>query len=70
MNERRWRCLVRSHWRGFGAALLVLDAPVLEIRRNRAGGIAALDVVDGATIKLLVDDSGRRPPAASAGAGL
>ena len=41
--------------------LLVLDAPALEVRRNRAGGIAALDVVDGATIKLLVDDTGRRP---------
>ena len=41
--------------------LLVLDAPVLELRRNRAGAIIALDVVDGATIKLLFDDTGRRP---------
>jgi HK97 family phage portal protein len=41
--------------------LLVLDAPAIEIRRNRAGGIVALDVVDGATIKLLFDDTGRRP---------
>src|SRR5438067_1308251 len=41
--------------------LLVLDAPALEIRRNRAGDIIGLDVVDGATIKLLIDDTGRRP---------
>src|SRR5262249_29708476 len=31
--------------------LLVIDAPALEIRRNRGGDIIALDVVDGATIK-------------------
>jgi HK97 family phage portal protein len=42
--------------------VLVLDAPALEIRRNRAGDIIGLDVVDGATIKLLIDDTGRRPP--------
>ena len=41
--------------------LLVLDAPTFEVRRNRGGEITALDVVDGATIKVLVDDSGRRP---------
>ena len=41
--------------------LLVLDAPALEIRRNRAGEIIGLDVVDGATLKLLIDDTGRRP---------
>ncbi|HLY46363.1 MAG TPA: hypothetical protein VKQ73_12340, partial [Stellaceae bacterium] len=41
--------------------LLVLDAPALELRRNRAGEIIALDVVDGATIKVLFDDTGRRP---------
>jgi len=33
----------------------------LELRRNRGGDIIGLDVVDGATIKLLVDDTGRRP---------
>jgi HK97 family phage portal protein len=42
--------------------LLVLDAPCLEIRSNRGGDIIGLDVVDGATIKVLVDDTGRRPP--------
>jgi hypothetical protein len=41
--------------------LLVLDAPALEIRHNRGGDVIGLDVVDGATIKLLVDDTGRRP---------
>ena len=41
--------------------LLVIDAPTLELRHNRAGEIIGLDVVDGATIKLLVDETGRRP---------
>jgi HK97 family phage portal protein len=41
--------------------LLVLDAPCLEVRRNRAREIIGLDVVDGSTIKVLVDDTGRRP---------
>ncbi|MGA8401060.1 MAG: hypothetical protein WB697_14310, partial [Stellaceae bacterium] len=41
--------------------LLVLDAPVLELRRNRGGALIGLDIVDGATIKLLVDETGRRP---------
>ncbi|MFZ3235142.1 MAG: phage portal protein [Stellaceae bacterium] len=41
--------------------LLVLDAPCLEIRSNRGGDIVGLDVVDGATIKVLIDDTGRRP---------
>ena len=41
--------------------LLVIDAPALEVRHSRGGDIIGLDVVDGATIKLLVDDTGRRP---------
>lgn len=41
--------------------LLVLDAPALEIRRNRGGEIIGLDIVDGATITLLIDETGRRP---------
>jgi HK97 family phage portal protein len=40
---------------------LVLDAPALELRRNRGGEIIGLDVVDGATIKVLFDETGRRP---------
>src|SRR5207248_6986331 len=41
--------------------VLVIDAPALEIRHNRGGDLIGLDVVDGATIKLLIDDTGRRP---------
>lgn len=41
--------------------VLVIDAPAFEIRRNRGGAIVGLDIVDGATIKLLIDDTGRRP---------
>jgi HK97 family phage portal protein len=41
--------------------LLVLDAPVIELRRNRGGTLIGLDIVDGATIKVLVDETGRRP---------
>ncbi|MBV9828522.1 MAG: phage portal protein [Alphaproteobacteria bacterium] len=41
--------------------VLVLDAATLEVRRNRGGGLIGLDVVDGATVKLLFDDTGRRP---------
>jgi hypothetical protein len=41
--------------------LLVLDAPVLELRPNRGGALIGLDIVDGATIKVLVDETGRRP---------
>src|SRR5579863_3336617 len=33
----------------------------LELRRNRGGALIGLDVVDGATIKVLVDETGRRP---------
>ena len=38
----------------------MLDA-AFEIRRNRGGDIIGLDVVDGSTIKVLLDDAGRRP---------
>ena len=41
--------------------VLVLDAAAFELRRNRGGEIIALDIVDGATIKVLLDDTGRRP---------
>lgn len=41
--------------------LLVLDAPTVEKRRNRKGELIGLDVVDGSTIKLLVDQNGRVP---------
>ncbi len=41
--------------------LLVLDAPAAEKRRDRSGKLVGLDVIPGDTLKLLVDDTGRRP---------
>ena len=43
--------------------MLAIDAPAIERRRDRGGNLLALDVVDGATIKPLVDHNGRRPTA-------
>ena len=41
--------------------LLVIDAPTFEILRNRDGSIRGFDVIDGSTIKLLIDITGRLP---------
>ena len=41
--------------------LFVLDAPAIERRRSLGGDLIALDYVDGATIKVLIDDRGRTP---------
>jgi hypothetical protein len=41
--------------------LLVIDAPAIEVRRNRGGDIIGLDQIDGSTIKVLLDETGRRP---------
>jgi hypothetical protein len=41
--------------------LFVIDAPSLYLRRDRRGGLAALEIVDGATIKRILDDGGRTP---------
>ena len=41
--------------------MLVTDAPAIEIRKNRGGGIVSLDYVDGSTFKVLIDNDGRRP---------
>ncbi|NTF67964.1 phage portal protein [Rhizobium rhizogenes] len=41
--------------------LLVLDSPAIERRRSRNGKLIGLDVVDGGSIKVLVDQNGRRP---------
>lgn len=41
--------------------LMVLDAPAIERRWTVAGKLAALEPVDGATIKVLIGDDGRVP---------
>lgn len=41
--------------------VLVIDAPAVEVRYNRGGDIIGLDIIDGSTIKVLVDETGRRP---------
>lgn len=41
--------------------MLVIDAACLYIRPNRGGGLYALEPVDGATIKRLIDPTGRTP---------
>lgn len=46
--------------------LLVIDAPTIEKRRNRGGELIGLEVIDGSTIKVLIDDTGRRPRAPEA----
>ena len=45
--------------------VLVTDAATFEILRNRDGSVCGLDVVDGTTINLLIDITGRfpQPPA-------
>lgn len=43
--------------------LLAIDAPAFEKRRNRNGDLIGLDIIPGDTIKLLVDETGRRPRA-------
>jgi len=57
----RWRRPFATWLRELLDDVLVLDAPALELRHNRGGDLIGLDVVDGATIKLLIDDTGRRP---------
>ena len=41
--------------------MLSIDATALERRRNKSGDVIGLDLVDGSTIKLLVDEYGRTP---------
>lgn len=41
--------------------LLVIDAPSIYLRRTRGGDLYSLEVIDGATIKIVVDDWGRTP---------
>lgn len=41
--------------------LLSIDAVTIERRRNKGGKLIGLDIVDGSTIKVLIDDTGRIP---------
>jgi HK97 family phage portal protein len=61
-----WRCPDGNNdfatWvRIFLEDVLVLDAGTLEVRKNRGGDIIGLDIIDGSTIKVLIDTTGRRP---------
>ena len=46
--------------------LIVLDAPAHHMKRDSQGRILAIEQVDGATIKPLINDLGRVPPAPKA----
>ena len=51
-----------SRWmRAIVEDVLVIDAPAIYVRRNIAGHIYALELVDGATIKVNITDEGRTP---------
>ena len=41
--------------------LFVLDAPTVYQRRTKGGGLYALEMIDGATIKRILDPTGRTP---------
>lgn len=41
--------------------LLVIDAVAIYPRANRGGGVYGFELIDGATIKRLIDDGGRTP---------
>jgi len=43
--------------------MLVIDAPAFEVLVNRDGSVRGYDIVDGSTIKVLIDITGRRPTA-------
>jgi hypothetical protein len=50
-----------TFFRAIDEDLLSLDAPCMETVRRRNGKLFALELVDGATINLLVDEMGRVP---------
>ena len=52
----------RSQWlRMVLEDLFVLDAPALYVRRTVGGALYAIEPIDGATIKRILDDHGRTP---------
>jgi hypothetical protein len=56
-NQRPWsiwlRCLIED--------LLVIDAPALYPRMKKGGKLHSLDIIDGATMKVIIDEEGRTP---------
>lgn len=57
----------QSSWSDWLRALLedlfVIDAPTIYPRKTLGGGLYALELIDGATIKRVIDDTGRTPVA-------
>ena len=57
----------QSSWSDWLRALLedlfVIDAPTIYLRKTLGGGLYALELIDGATIKRVIDDTGRTPVA-------
>lgn len=56
-GEHRWHAWLRMVLED----MFVIDAATLHRRRTRGGKLHALDPVDGATIKRILDDGGRTP---------
>lgn len=66
--EKFWAVPDREHgWQTWLRMVLedlfVIDAPSIYVRKNLAGGVYSLDILDGATIKRVIDDHGRTPVA-------
>lgn len=57
-KRRGWRKWLRE----LIEDLLVIDAPTVFVRRTRGGDVYALEVIDGATIKVVIDGNGYTPP--------
>ena len=56
-QEHNWETWIRPLLED----LFVLDAPTLYPRANLGGGLYALELMDGATIKRIIDEGGRTP---------
>jgi hypothetical protein len=56
-QRRGWRKWLRE----LIEDLLVIDAPTVFVRRTRGGELYALEVIDGATIKVVIDGNGYTP---------
>lgn len=62
--KRPDRLLTYRQWmRSLLEDLFVIDAPTIYMRKTVGGDIYALEIVDGATIKILLDENGRTPEA-------